>query len=121
MSSPHPWDIFFRLAPWLGVLGLAAWTRWPSFPLLVFAGGASVAALAARPRGGRARALSSAIVLAGALAGSFGHVAMSRISQDFGAYWDARSDRAEEALRERLDGLLTMGEEAVAQIGRAHV
>ncbi len=117
MSSPRPWDIFFRLAPWLGVLGLAAWTRWPSFPLLVFAGGASVAALAARPRGGRARALSSAIVLAGALAGSFGHVAMRRISQDFGTYWDARSDRAEEALHERLDGLLTMGEEAVARIG----
>ena len=113
----HPWDIFFRLAPWLGVLGLAAWTRWPSFPLLVLAGGSAVAALAARPRGGRARALSSAIVLAGALAGSFGHVAMRRISQDFDAYWDSRSDRAEEALHERLDGLLTMGEEAVTRIG----
>ena len=113
----HPWDVFFRLAPWLGVLGLVAWTRWPFFPLLVFAGGSAVAALAARPRGGRARALSSAIVLAGALAGSFGHVAMRRISQDFDAYWDSRSDRAEEALHERLDGLLTMGEEAVTRIG----
>ena len=113
----HPWDVFFRLAPWLGVLSLVAWTRWPFFPLLVFAGGSAVAALAARPRGGRARALSSAIVLAGALAGSFGHVAMRRISQDFDAYWDSRSDRAEEALHERLDGLLTMGEEAVTRIG----
>ena len=117
MFPSHPWDIFFRLAPWLGVLGLAAWTRWPSFPLLVLAGGSAVAALAARPRGGRARQLSSAIVLVGALAGSFGHVAMRRISQDFDAYWDSRRDRAEEALHQRLDGLLTMGEEAVTRIG----
>ena len=117
MFPSHPWDILFRLAPWLGVLGLAAWTRWPFFPLLVFAGGSAVAALAARPRGGRARALSSAIVLAGALAGSFGHVDMRRISQDFDAYWGSRSDRAEEALHERLDDLLTMGEEAVTRIG----
>ena len=117
MFPSHPWDILFRLAPWLGVLGLAAWTRWPFFPLLVFAGGSAVAALAPRPRGGRARALSSAIVLAGALAGSFGHVDMRRISQDFDAYWGSRSDRAEEALHERLDDLLTMGEEAVTRIG----
>ena len=117
MFPSYPWDIFFRLAPWLGVLGLAAWTRWPFFPLLVFAGGSAVAALAARPRGGRARALSSAIVLAGALAGSFGYVDMRRISQDFDAYWNSRSERAEEALNERLNGLLTMGEEAVTRIG----
>ena len=32
-------DLFIRLAPWLGVLALAAWTRWPSVALLVFAGG----------------------------------------------------------------------------------
>ncbi|MBV25466.1 MAG: hypothetical protein CME12_05025 [Gemmatimonadetes bacterium] len=110
-------DIFFRLAPWLGVLGLVAWTRWPVFPLFVFAGGAAVAALAARPRGGRARVLSSAIVLAGALAGSFAQFEMRGISRNFDAYWDSRSARAEEALDERLDDLTTMGEEAVRRIG----
>ena len=107
----------FRLAPWLGVLGLAAWTRWPSFLLLVFAGGVAVAALAARPRGGRARVFSSAIVLAGTLAGAFGQAGMRRISQDFDEYWVSRFDRAEEALDERLLRLLTMGEEAVTRIG----
>lgn len=107
MFPSHPWDIFFRLGPWLGVLGLAAWTRWPFFPLLVFAGGSAVAALAARPLGGRARALSSAIVLAGALAGSSGHFYLRGISQDFDAYWDSRSARAEEALTERLQRLLS--------------
>ena len=117
MFPSHPWDIFFRLGPWLGVLGLAAWTRWPFFPLLVFAGGSAVAALAARPRGGRARALSSTIVLAGALAGSSGHFYLRGISQDFDAYWDSRSARAEEALTERLQRLLTQGEEAVTRIG----
>ena len=110
-------DILFRLAPWLGVLGLVAWTRWPSFLLLVFAGGAAVAALAARPRGGRARVLSSAIVLAGTVAGAFGHAGMRGISQDFDEYWVSRFDRAEEALDERLLRLLTMGEEAVTRIG----
>ena len=110
-------DIFLRLAPWLGVLGLVAWTRWPVFPLLVFAGGSAVAALAARPRGGRARALSSAIILAGALAGSYGQFEMRGISRDFDSYWDSRSDRAVEALDERLTSLVRMGEEAVARIG----
>ena len=113
----HPWDTFTRLAPWLGVLGLVAWTRWPLVALLVFAGASAVAVLAARPRGGRARVLSSVIVLAGAIAGSSGHVALRRISQDFDAYWGSRSARAEEALDERLQRLLIMGEEAVARIG----
>ena len=106
-----------RLAPWLGVLGLAAWTRWPAVLLLVFASVSALVVLAARPRGGRARALSSAIVLAGAMAGSSGHLALRRISQDFDAYWGSRSARAEEALDERLQRLLAMGEEAVARIG----
>ena len=83
----------------------------------MFAGGAAVAALAARPRGGRARVLSSAIVLAGALAGSFAQFEMRGISRNFDAYWDSRSARAEEALDERLDDLTTMGEEAVRRIG----
>ena len=111
------WDTFTRLAPWLGVLGLAAWTRWPSVALLVFAGASALMVLAARPWRGRARALASAVVLAGALAGSAGHVVLSRISQDFDAYWSSRSARAEEALDERLTRLLTMGEEAVRRIG----
>ena len=113
----RPWDTFTRLAPWLGVLGLVAWTRWPSVALLVFSGASALAVLAAHPRGGRARALSSAIVLAGAMAGSSGHIALRRISQDFDAYWGSRSARAEEALDERLQRLLFMGEEAVTRIG----
>ena len=117
-SSPsHLWDTYTRLAPWLGVLGLVAWTRWPSVALLVFAGASAFVVLAARPRGGRARVLSSVIVLAGAIAGSSGHIALRRISQDFDAYWSSRSARAGEALDERLQRLLTMGEEAVARIG----
>ena len=119
MNAPRKGrDILFRLAPWLGLLGLVAWTRWPVFPLLLFAGGAAVAALlAARPRGGRARVLSSAIVFAGALAGSFVQFEMRGISRNFDAYWDSRSARAEEALDERLNDLTTMGEEAVRRIG----
>ena len=112
-----PWDTFTRLAPWLGVLGLAAWTRWPSVALLVFAGASALAVLAARPRSGRARALSSAIVLAGVMAGSYGHIALRRISQDFDAYWSSRSARAEKALDERLQRVLSLGEEAVTRIG----
>ena len=112
-----PWDTFTRLAPWLGVLGLAAWTRWPSVPLLVFAGASALAVLGARPRSGRARALSSALVLAGALAGSAGHIALRSISQDFDAYWASRSTRAGEELDERLQRLLALGEEAVTRIG----
>ena len=111
------WDTFTRLAPWLGVLGLVAWTRWHSVALLVLAAAFAVAALAAGLRGGRARALASAIVLAGALAGSSGHFYLRGISQDFDAYWDSRSARAEEALTERLQRLLTQGEEAVTRIG----
>ena len=110
-------DTFTRLAPWLGVVALAAWTRWPYFPLLVFAGGSAVAALAARPRSGWARALSSALVLAGAFSGAFGHVVMRGISQDFDAYWAPKSAQAVEALDERLQRLLEMGEEAVGRIG----
>ena len=117
LFSSRPWDIFTRLAPWLGVLGLAAWTRWPSVALLMFAGACALAALAARPRGGRARAISSAIVLVAALAGTFGHIVLRRISQDFDAYWASRSTRAEQALDERLQRLLARGEEAVARIG----
>ena len=93
-SRSHLWDTYTRLAPWLGVLGLAAWTRWPSVALLVFAGASAFAVLAARPRGGRARVLSSVIVLAGVMAGSSGHIALRRISQDFDAYWGSRSARA---------------------------
>ncbi len=111
------WDTFTRLAPWLGVLGLVAWTRWHSVALLVLAAAFAVAALAAGLRTGRARALASAIVLAGALAGSSGHFYLRGISQDFDAYWRSRSARAEEALGERLQRLLTQGEEAVARIG----
>jgi len=113
----RPWVTFIRLAPWLGVLGLAAWTRWPSVALLVFAGASALTVLAARPGGGRARALSSAVILVGVMAGSFGHIALRRISQDFDAYWGARSARAEEELDERLQRLLVMGEEAVTRIG----
>jgi HAMP domain-containing protein len=98
-------------------LGLAAWTRWPSIVLLVFAGVSALAVLAARPRAGRARALSSAIVLAGAMAGSTGYIALRRVSLDFDAYWGSRSARAEEALDERLQRLLEMGEDAVTRIG----
>ena len=110
-------DLFIRLAPWLGVLALAAWTRWPSVALLVFAGASALTVLAARSGGGRARALSSAVILAGVIVGSFGHIALRRISQDFDAYWNSRSARAEEALDERLQRLLVMGEEAVTRIG----
>ena len=110
-------DLFIRLAPWLGVLALAAWTRWPSVALLVLAGASALTVLAARPGGGRARALSSGVILAGVMAGSFGHIALRRISQDFDAYWGSRSARAEEALDERLQRLLVMGEEAVTRIG----
>ena len=120
MEGPNPSHLahtLTRLAPWLGVLGLAAWTRWPSVALLVFAGASAFAVLAARPRGGRARVLSSVIVLAGAIAGSSGHINLRRISQDFDAYWGSRSARAEEALDARLQRLLTMGEEAVTRIG----
>ena len=112
--SSGPWLAFTRVGPWLGVLGLAAWTRWPSVALLVFTGASAIAALAARSRGGRSRAISSAIVLVGALAGFFGHIVLHRISQDFDAYWGSRSVRAEEALDERLQRLLAMGEEAVS-------
>ena len=110
-------DLLIRLAPWLGVLALAAWTRWPSVALLVFAGASALTVLAARSGGGRARALSSAVILAGVIVGSFGHIALRRISQDFDAYWNSRSARAEEALDERLQRLLVMGEEAVTRIG----
>ncbi len=99
------------------MLGLAAWTRWSSIPLLVFAGASALVVLAARPRSGRARLLSSAIVLAGTLAGASGHVELRGISQDFDAYWASRSTRAEQALDDRLQRLLTLGEEAVERIG----
>lgn len=111
------WDTFARLAPWLGVLGLAAWTRWPSIAFLVFAGASALLVLGKRSVSGRARVLSSAIVLAGALAGASGHIVLRGISQDFDAYWSSRSVRAEEALDERLERLLALGEEAVARIG----
>ena len=110
-------DLLIRLAPWLGVLALAAWTRWPSVALLVFAGASALTVLAARPGGGPARALSSAVIFAGVIIGSFGHIDLRRISQNFDAYWDLRSARAEEALDERLQRLLVMGEEAVTRIG----
>ena len=42
---------------------------------------------------------------------------MRGISQDFDAYWDSRSALAVEALDERLQRLLEMGEEAVSRIG----
>ena len=108
-------NTFTRVGPWMGVLGLVAWTRWPWVGLLVLAG--ALVVLAARPRGGRARVLASAIVLAGALAGLAGHIDLRRISQDFDGYWDSRSTRAEEALVERLERLLARGEDAVMRIG----
>ncbi|MEE8147359.1 MAG: hypothetical protein V3T24_07135, partial [Longimicrobiales bacterium] len=111
------WETLGRLAPWLGVLALAAWTRWPSVALLAFAVASALAVLVARPLGGRARALSSVIILAGAIAGSAGQIDQRRISQDFDAYWSGRSARAEEALYERVQTLLTNGEEAVTRIG----
>jgi hypothetical protein len=101
-------DLFIRLAPWLGVLALAAWTRWPSVPLLVFAWASALTVLAARSGGGRARALSSAVILAGVMVGSFGHIALRRISQDFDAYWSSRSARAEEAVT-RIGNLASGG------------
>ena len=97
------------------MLGLAAWTRWPTIAFLIFAGASALLVFVARPWG--ARTLSSAVVLAGALVGTSGHIVLRRISQDFDAYWSSRSARAEEALDERLQRLLALGEEAVARIG----
>ena len=68
MVPSRPWDIFFRLAPWLGVLGLAAWTRWPGVGWLAFSSVSSLSVFFARPRRGVAHAVAGIVVLAGVVA-----------------------------------------------------
>ncbi len=55
------------------------------------------------------------------MAGFVGHEVSRRVSQDFDRYWEARNARAEIALDNRIERLLTTGEAAVARIGNLAV
>ena len=68
-----------------------------------------------------AHAVAGMVVLAGVVAGFVGHEVSRRVSQDFHTYWEARNARAEIALDQELERLLTTGEEAVASIGNLAV
>lgn len=116
--SSSLWLTFTQVGPWLGVLGLAAWTRWPSVGWLIFSSASSLAVFTGRPRGGRARAVAGVVVLAGVLAGLVGQGRSRRVAGDFDAYWGTRSARAELALDSRLQRLLERGDDAVDRIGR---
>ena len=116
--SPSSWLTFTHVGPWLGVLGLAAWIRWPSVGWLMFSSASSLAAFTGRPRGGPARSIAGVVVLAGVLAGLVGQGVSRRVAGDFDAYWTARSARAESAVDSRLQRLLERGDDAVARIGR---
>ncbi len=116
--SSSLWLTFTQVGPWLGVLGLAAWTRWPSVGWLIFSSASSLAVFTGRPRGGRARAVAGVVVLAGVLAGLVGQGRSRRVAGDFDAYWSTRSARAELALDSRLQRLLERGDDAVDRIGR---
>jgi len=105
------------VGPWVGVLGLAAWTRWPWVGWLGFSSVASLSVFSARPRRGIAHTIAGVVVLAGVVAGFVGHEKSRRVSQDFDRYWEARNARAEIALANRLERLLTTGEAAVERIG----
>jgi len=94
------------VGPWLGVLGLAAWTRWSWLVWLGFSSVTSLSVFLARPRRGRAQTVAGLVVLVGVVAGLVGNEMSRRVSQDFDAYWNTRNARAEIALDERLDRLL---------------
>ena len=111
------WRACTRIGPWLGVLGLAAWTRWPWLGWLPLSSFAALSVFAARPRKEVAQAVACLVVVAGVVAATFGHHVSRRVSLDFDAYWEARNLRAEGALSQRLERLLEGGEAAVARIG----
>ncbi len=117
LPSSGPWLAFTRIGPWLGVLGLVAWTRWPWVGWLAFSSAASLSAFAARPRRGVAHYVAGLVVLGGVVAGFYGHQVSRRVSLDFDAYWEGRNARAEAALGRRLERLLESGAVAVARIG----
>ena len=117
MLHSGPWPALGRMGLWIGVLGLAAWTRWPWVGWLAFSAVSAFAALTVRPKRGAARAVAGLVVLAAIVAASYGHWVSRRVSLDFDAYWEARDARAEAALGDRLGRLLDSGNDAVRRIG----
>ena len=117
MLHSGAWLALGRMGLWLGVLGLAAWTRWPWVGWLVFSAFATLAALAVRPKRGAARTVVGLVVLAAIAAASYGHRVSRQVSLDFDAYWEARAARAEAAVGDRLGRLLDSGNDAVRRIG----
>ena len=104
-------------ALWLGLLVLAAWSRWPEawllagVPLLVLVGLRGIRRAFPYPA-----ALASVLLVAGSAGGFAAHLQLRQIQFRWEDVWSRREARAASVLTEELDRLLRSGEEAVADL-----
>jgi signal transduction histidine kinase len=107
------------LLPWIGLLSLVAWTRWPGWTWLLPVPLIAVWGLL-RPRtASGVYRLAHLLLLLGAGAGFLGQRSLGRVGNEFDRYWEDRRVRAEALLSERLDALLSKGEQTVRELAEA--
>ncbi len=100
---------------WAGVLGLAAWTRWPvPWWLLIPAGCFLLWALRSRPRR-RLQAVAALSLLAGTVLGFAAQSQLRPPGPEEDSLWTREADRVGEDLTQRFEALLESGDRAVQE------
>lgn len=107
------------MSPWLGVVALAAWVRWPHPWILLLVVGAALTWIGTTDSRSKLQSAGVAILVLASTAGFWGHGDLLRYGPDWESYWTNRQLQVREELDEQLQAFWEAAERAADQTAAA--